>query len=318
MRLFIVLVTLFASSILFGLSLQKRSLSGFSSEDSANSRGTADTVSKLESGPAFLGSKPTKGASSCNCTISQGSFSANMNSFMGSDDAITFYSYGNPDPANSNTGLEQSDAMMLLLYEDPSGNISLIILLDDGDDNTGGTETIALNCIPGSANVSFINDPNDDDVQQTGAQITGNFAWGQPFNDGVVIGGMGCGATFTIDAEYADGISSAGFVQGSEGAPITQFLPNTDPILISCGNSVCCAEEYDVQGGVVNPSCPTSTDGAIFASASGGIAPYQWDISGPDGFFATEFTSADNEQFTLSGLGAGTYQVTVTDSQGQL
>jgi len=241
-----------------------------------------------------------------------------MNSFMGSTDVITFYSYGNPDPANSNTGLEQSDAMMLMLYEDPNGNISLVILLDDGDDNTGGTETIALNCIPGSANVSFINDPNDDDVQETGAQITGNFAWGQPFNDGVVIGGMGCGATFTIDAEYADGISSAGFVQGSEGAPITQFLPNTDPILISCGNSVCCAEEYDVQGSVVNPSCPTSTDGAIFAAASGGIAPYQWDISGPDGFFATEFTSADNEQFTLGGLGAGTYQVTVTDSQGQL
>lgn len=55
-------------------------------------------------------------------------------------------------------------------------------------------------------------------------------------------------------------------------------------------------------------SCPDAMDGAIDATISGGTAPLTVSWSGPGGY-----TSADAD---ISGLGAGTYLLTVTDSNG--
>ncbi len=55
-------------------------------------------------------------------------------------------------------------------------------------------------------------------------------------------------------------------------------------------------------------SCNGGADGSINASVSGGVTPYTYDWTGPGGFTAvTE---------DISGLEAGTYQLTVTDNAG--
>lgn len=58
----------------------------------------------------------------------------------------------------------------------------------------------------------------------------------------------------------------------------------------------------------VRPLCQGQSNGAVNLSVGGGTAPYTFAWSGPNGF------TADTED--LSGVGAGTYTVTVTDGSG--
>ena len=60
--------------------------------------------------------------------------------------------------------------------------------------------------------------------------------------------------------------------------------------------------------GGTNVSCATSSDGAIDATISGGTMPYSYQWDGPSGF------SASVED--ISGLAAGTYDLTITDANG--
>lgn len=67
-------------------------------------------------------------------------------------------------------------------------------------------------------------------------------------------------------------------------------------------------EELEVsQGDISNVSCFEGADGAIDISVSGGTPPYTFSWTGPG-----EFSSSDED---LTGLAAGSYSVTVTDSK---
>ncbi|MFN0031308.1 MAG: choice-of-anchor L domain-containing protein [Flavobacteriales bacterium] len=59
---------------------------------------------------------------------------------------------------------------------------------------------------------------------------------------------------------------------------------------------------------VTQPTCDDACDGTASITASGGVAPYSYEWSGPDGF-----TSSDED---LTDLCEGTYTVTVTDANG--
>jgi gliding motility-associated-like protein len=59
----------------------------------------------------------------------------------------------------------------------------------------------------------------------------------------------------------------------------------------------------------VNPTCPTSTDGSITVNASGGTLPYS-------AFTMTGTVSQTNNNGVFTGLGEGTYFVTVSDAVG--
>jgi gliding motility-associated-like protein len=63
-----------------------------------------------------------------------------------------------------------------------------------------------------------------------------------------------------------------------------------------------------VSGSVTDESCSVGGDGAIAITASGGAAPYTYDWTGPAGF------AADAQD--ISGLSAGSYQLTLTDALG--
>jgi gliding motility-associated-like protein len=61
-----------------------------------------------------------------------------------------------------------------------------------------------------------------------------------------------------------------------------------------------------VSDNATNPSCVTSTNGAITLNYTGGYAPFTYSWAGPNGPIA-------GNSATISGLGAGTYNVTVTE-----
>jgi gliding motility-associated-like protein len=59
----------------------------------------------------------------------------------------------------------------------------------------------------------------------------------------------------------------------------------------------------------VNPTCPTGTDGSITVNLTGGTLPYT-------AYNLTGTASQTNNNGVFTGLGAGTYNVTVSDSDG--
>ncbi|MCX8019874.1 MAG: hypothetical protein N2747_05210 [Chitinophagaceae bacterium] len=67
----------------------------------------------------------------------------------------------------------------------------------------------------------------------------------------------------------------------------------------------CTGVTITVSGTVTNPSAPGATNGSITASASGGIAPYEYRIG----------SGAYQSFGTFTGLGAGTYTITARDSR---
>ena len=54
----------------------------------------------------------------CNCSITQGGSTYPISALLGNESATAFYSYGTPLISSANTGLEQSNGLILFLYQD--------------------------------------------------------------------------------------------------------------------------------------------------------------------------------------------------------
>ena len=91
---------------------------------------------------------------------------------------------------------------------------------------------------------------------------------------------------------------------GNFGGPLP-FQTAPGGVVISDG---ACSSAIDVTGVVTNVDCFGDSTGAIDISVAGGTPPYTYSWTGPGGF-----TSTDED---LTGLAAGTYDVTVSDGAG--
>jgi gliding motility-associated-like protein len=243
-------------------------------------------------------------AQACNCTVSQDGANIPLSTLVGTTDVNTWFAYDANGATSSNTGLEQADGMVVTLYEDNNGQVSLVIMLDDRTDGTGGSETVTVDCLNGGSFVAFSNDNGE--AAGAAPQITGNFEWGPPNNDGMIIGGITCPMTISIDASYS-AVNGAAVVDGTVAAPNIIGLPGQGLITINCGGGACCPTTIVNEVNIVNATCPNSTDGQVIINPNelSGIGPwtYIWD----------NINGIDNQ---LTGVGAGLYCVTVTDSQG--
>ncbi len=249
---------------------------------------------------AFIYINIAYGQPSCNCILTQGDFSADLPFMSSNSTAANFYSYGNPIGASANTGLELSETLLVMLHEDTNtGNTSLIIILDQGNDATGGDVDLTVNCLPDSAAVAL----QDDGGELFGSPptITGDFFWSPCCTDGGVISGVGCGNTITINPTINSGIDFFSLVYGTPGSPTYINMPDIQcPITINCGGISCCDDAFDFSAVTQNPACEDSNDGSIDLTTDCATTPtFQW---------SNNATTED-----ISGLSPGTYFVTITD-----
>jgi gliding motility-associated-like protein len=146
---------------------------------------------------------------------------------------------------------------------------------------------------PGENNTSCSNSEDGAiDLSATGGTEPYQFTWTGPGGstaNTADITGLGAGTYFVVLTD-ANGCSALG------------SYTLTSPTLLNVFTI-----SHKTAGGF-DISCGNGADGSIDATTSGGTPPYSYSWTGPNGFTAS---TAD-----ISGLGAGTYVLTVTDANG--
>ena len=253
----------------------------------------------------------------CDCTVTTAAGTElDVSPFAGGPDANTFFGYPTPATSTStNTGYEVNDGLVVMLYQDGAGVISLLMFIDAFGNGTAGSGSLTVDCL-GTGTVGAVNDAGSDGLTSNGmGGFGGNFAWPDDQNDGAVIENIGCGQTFTVSGDFT-GINNV-FVVGAGGSPIP-IGPAIDGVTISCGPGICCPSMFEVDATLNQPTCPTSQDGAIIATATGGTPPYQYVLLDEAGNqISIQFPNGSNPA-VFGGLEEGCYTVQVTDSQGNL
>ena len=248
---------------------------------------------------------PTPPVVTCDCAITQAGQTYPISALQGTVSAPTYYSYGNPNAAASNTGLELSNGLILFLYEDTNtGIISLFLIADIANSGSGGSMQFELSCLPPTAYVSVEDDAGE--FNGSPPVITGNWNWGACCTDGGVIEDLGCNNTFTLDLLVSSGLDSIVWYTGDIANPAQILLAMTgEAITVNCGGSgVCCPLGFDTNINITDATCPENADGSIDITPQDGLPPYSFEWSNGE-------TTED-----ISGLMPGTYMVTVTDAQG--
>lgn len=256
----------------------------------------------------MAGSASEEAVVPCDCTVTQGGFSVNISSMLGTQLAEPFYNYNANGISSANTGLELSNTARLFLYEDPNGGISFFLIMDD-DDGSGGNASYEFECMPDGTFVDFVDDPGSsgtpDNVSGSPPTFTADFSWGPQNTDGVVFGGLGCGFAFDIYPGNLGGIGEITWVTGDLNNPMFITFPSlTERIRVNCGGPACCPDSFESTIFSQNAGCPNSSDGQITVTPTKGTPPFTfiWD----NGDFGG----------TITDLPPGEYTVTITDAEG--
>ena len=240
----------------------------------------------------------------CDCTITQAGATYPISALMGTESAVAFYDYGNPNGSSANTGLELSNGLIIFLYEDiNTGIISLFLIADIANSGSGGTMQFEVNCLPPAAFVSVQDDPGE--FNGAPPLITGNWTWSGCCTDGGVIESIGCNNTLNLDLLVSSGIDSIVWLTGDIASPDQILLAMSgEAITINCGGGVCCPIGLDTDVSVTDATCPDTPNGSITLSPQDGTPAYSYTWS-------NGASTATN-----SNLLPGTYMVTVTDASG--
>ena len=239
----------------------------------------------------------------CDCEIHQGSNTYPISALLGNETDVQFYSYGNPDGASANTGLELENTLVLFFYQDTTtGIVSLFMIADIANSGTGGTMEAEINCLPDEAVLSVGDEPGE--FFGAPPLMTGDWAWTGCCTDGGAIGNIGCGNSFNLDLLASSGIDSIVWLTGDINNPEHIVLSMSgESLWIDCGGGVCCPVGFDTQVTLEDASCPDTPDGSISLEPQDGTPNYTFSWS----------TGATTQ--SINGLLPGTYLVTITDSQ---
>lgn len=257
---------------------------------------------------ALLNEEPPEVAgapSFCPCTITQGAYSAPLPFFSNGQSAVSFYSYGVPLGACANTGFEQSEHLILMLYEDiNTGEVSFVFIADEANDPTGGTMDVTVSCLPNTATIDLEDDPGE--FMGSPPTFTGKFIWSNCCTDGGIVGGLGCGTSFTFDMDNLSGVDVVTLLYGSPANPIWVNLPSSEcPFIINCGGQVCCDNVLSLEAEIQNANCSVTADGMIDLEVTAECIQTQ------EYLWSNGETTED-----ISDLEPGDYSVTVTEPNG--
>lgn len=97
-------------------------------------------------------------------------------------------------------------------------------------------------------------------------------------------------------------------ISGLEPGSYSLILTDDNGCTVSISETVTDAEPILTTGTVTNTTCASGSSGAIDIEVNGGVEPFVYAWTGPGGY-------ASSDQ-NISGLAAGTYNVSVTDDEG--
>jgi len=152
-----------------------------------------------------------------------------------------------------------------------------------------------------------LKEPESFEIEATLVNPSCNYDNG-PANGGIdicIIGGNGGPYTF---AWVGPGPAATAQNQAGLGAgTFTVFATDATGLCTQIATYELLEPQELVSNSVIIPSC-AEEDGSIIIAASGGTAPYYYEIEGPNGYTSTEQN--------MSGLSTGSYKVTITDATG--
>ena len=146
--------------------------------------------------------------------VTQGDQKFEVLPLKGEEDVVEWYGYGVPDAASANTGLNLTNQVQLMLYEDPDGLLYVVVIVDDVNDGSGGAFTMTVSGLQGTSAV-VEDDPGENGNTFKYDPATGDaefkWTWAPCCTDGVVVGPLGCadgGFEISITSSGISGIDS--------------------------------------------------------------------------------------------------------------
>jgi len=112
--------------------------------------------------------------------LQQGATSTLLTPIVGNESVVAFYGYQAPDQYSANTGYELTDRAVVLLYRDGNDNVSLVYILDEPGDGSGGSYTLSYSGAEGFQVLVYDDTLNagGDDYSVDEANGTGTMEWG--------------------------------------------------------------------------------------------------------------------------------------------
>ena len=184
--------------------------------------------------------------------------------YEGSEKISPFYQYGSPAGSSSNTGLEAKEKAQFLIYEEPGGDLYLILILDKPSNSGGGKADVQFTGLYSALPV-VIDDPGETSCNPDPVAGTAlcNWHWSTCCTDGGAFGPLGCGTgDFEITATFTkfEGMNGI-IIRNGDGSIIN--LPATDkPITIAMKSN------FGIKPPILQPSCKAILD-AGFSKGSG-------------------------------------------------
>ena len=165
----------------------------------------------------------------CNTTVIDGE-EVVIDSYKGDEAPADFFSYGAPNNASFNTGFEEANTAVLMLYRAPDGLDYLALILDGINDGSGGSATVKFEGLYG-AELVVSDDPGEATMNSATGIGTGKWAWAPCCTDGVIYGPLGCNGKaydITVTFQATTGIETVKVLDGLGGS--VQVVDPTQPI----------------------------------------------------------------------------------------
>ena len=90
--------------------------------------------------------------------VAQGEMLVPISPVESGEDVVSFYGYNTDNAHGSNTGYEASNRITLMVHEDPSAEIALVVVVDAPQDGDGGSIEIQMDGLQ-TASLTVVDDP---------------------------------------------------------------------------------------------------------------------------------------------------------------
>ncbi len=140
-------------------------------------------------------------ATGTNFVVEQGDFTAAVSALDGATDVVSFYGYNTEFVASANTGLEKSNTSILFIYRDENGIVSLVMIHDITNDESGGKAVFEFSGVPDGTDFVV----RDDGGASEAVLPVSTWLWADCCTDGGALNGsLGQAFAMTIVPDFPE------------------------------------------------------------------------------------------------------------------